>query len=481
MYTLSFLAFVSFAIALAATPLVRELFLKLGVVDPADGKRKLHLGAIPRVGGVAVALAYGGAFGLLMLTGLHGAYTLGKDMDLIWKMTPAAGLVFFVGLMDDLIRVRANVKFLVHVAAAMMAYTAGARVLTIGGQEFEQVWWSLPLTVFWLVLCTNAFNLIDGVDGLASGVGVFAALTAMAAGLMHGHYGLVMATAPLAGALLGFLRYNFSPASIFLGDSGSYVVGFLLGCYGLLWSQKAATLLGMTAPLMALAIPLMDTGVSVVRRFLSGHPLFRADRGHIHHKLLDRGWTVRRAVLVLYAVCGMAAVLSLVGSAWQGRMTGLALVVFVAGAWVGVQHLGYAELSTVGNMIRPRGFRRMIGAEISLRAVKEGLLRSRSGADVWDVVTKGAKEFGFASATMFLDGVRYSERWAAVSDEWRLVVPLSDRGYLELGHGFEATATSPMADLLARIVKDGIVADSRPVGATPGFAESLGRVATAGD
>lgn len=481
MYTLSFLAFVSFVVALAATPLVRELFLRLGVVDFADGKRKLHIGAIPRVGGVALVLAYGGTFGLLLLTNLHGAETLAKDIDLVWKLAPAAGLVFFIGLMDDMIRVRAKVKFLVHVVAAMLAYTAGARVLNIGGRGFEEVWWSLPLTVFWLVLCTNAFNLIDGVDGLASGVGVFAALTAMAAGLMHGHYGLVMATAPLAGALLGFLRYNFSPASIFLGDSGSYVVGFLLGCFGLLWSQKAATLLGMTAPLMALAIPLMDTGLSVVRRFLSGRPLFCADRGHIHHKLLERGWPVRRAVLVLYAVCGMAAILSLVGSAWQGRMTGLALVVFVAGAWVGVQHLGYTELSTVGNLIRPRGFRRMIGAEMSLRAIKEGLARAESPADVWEVVSKGAKEFGFSSAIMFLDGVKYGGRWVVVRDEWRLLVPLADHGFLELGHGFESTAASPMADLLARVIKDGIDAYHRPAKSLQEFANSVSTAATAGD
>jgi len=134
------------------------------------------------------------------------------------------------------------------------------------------------------VACVNAFNLIDGLDGLAAGLGLFATLTTFAAALLQQNFELAIATVPLSGALLGFLRYNFSPATIFLGDCGSQTVGFLLGCYGVLWSQKATTLLGMTAPVMALSIPLLDTALSVARRLLGGRPIFRADRGHIHHR-----------------------------------------------------------------------------------------------------------------------------------------------------------------------------------------------------
>jgi len=289
-----------------------------------------------------------------------------------------------------------------------------------------------------------------------SGVGVFAALTAMAAGLLQDNYALVMATAPLAGALIGFLRYNFSPASIFLGDSGSYLVGFLLGCYGLLWSQKAATLLGMTAPLMALAIPLMDTGLSVVRRFLRGQPLFGADRGHIHHKLLERGWTVRRAVLVLYGACGLGAVLSLAGSAWQGKMTGLALVVFAVAAWLGVQNLGYAELTTAGKMIRPRGFRRLLGAELALKTMKEGLEKAGTGEEVWRVVERGVKELGYSTAVMELDGARYGEWTGEEGEQWRLVVPLEGRGRLELGHGFHVNGVATVTHPLAMMVREAL-------------------------
>ena len=145
------------------------------------------------------------------------------------------------------------------------------RTLVIGRDnlaDYDIGAFGAPLTILWLVACANAFNLIDGVDGLASGVGLLATLTMLAAGLLHGDAGLVIVTAPLAGALVGFLRSNFNPASIFLGDCGSLTIGFLLGCFAAIWSQKSATLLGMTAPLMALSVPLLDTGASIVRRFL---------------------------------------------------------------------------------------------------------------------------------------------------------------------------------------------------------------------
>ena len=152
-------------------------------------------------------------------------------------------------------------------------------------------WLSLPLTLLWLVGCANAFNLIDGIDGLATGAGLFATVTILIGALLSNNVPLALATVPLAGALLGFLRYNFNPASIFLGDSGSLTIGFLLGCYGVLWSQKGATMLGMTAPLMALAVPLLDTGLAVARRFLRHQPIMSGDAAHIHHRLLARGLT----------------------------------------------------------------------------------------------------------------------------------------------------------------------------------------------
>ena len=188
-------------------------------------------------------------------------------------------------------------------------YLAGVHLTTLGGHLLSP-WLSTPATVLWLVLCANSLNLIDGLDGLACGIGLFATATALlAAGVQH-NISLAYAVIPLFGALLGFLRYNFNPARIFLGDSGSLFVGFLLGCFGLLWTEKSATLLGLTAPLMVFAIPLLDTTLAIVRRFLHNKPIFSADRGHIHHRLLARGLAPQKVVLLLYACCAVGALCS---------------------------------------------------------------------------------------------------------------------------------------------------------------------------
>ena len=151
------------------------------------------------------------------------------------------------------------------------AYWAGIHIQALAGYALAGhglagsaagAWWNLPVTILWLIACTNAINLIDGVDGLATGVGLFATITTLIAALLQHNTALALATVPLAGCLLGFIRYNFNPASIFLGDCGSLFIGFLLGCYAVVWSQKAATILGMTAPLMALSIPLLDLAVA---------------------------------------------------------------------------------------------------------------------------------------------------------------------------------------------------------------------------
>ena len=227
------------------------------------------------------------------------------------------------------------------------------------------------MTLVWLVMCANAFNLIDGLDGLASGMGLFATLTTFLAAVLHGNESLALVTLPLAGALLEFLRYNFNPASVFLGDSGSLLIGFLLGSYGVIWSQKSATLLGMTAPLMALAIPLLDVCLSVTRRWLRGQPIFTADRGHIHHRLLDLGTTHRRVVLILYAVCGFYAALSLLQSLLSNQVGGLIIILFCAATWIGIQHLGYNEFDAAGRTLRSGAVQRLVHGQLAIQAFEK--------------------------------------------------------------------------------------------------------------
>ena len=179
------------------------------------------------------------------------------------------------------------------------------------------------------------------------GLGLFAAATTLIAALLQSNVPLALATAPLVGALLGFLRYNFNPATIFLGDSGSLFLGFLLGCYGVLWSQKSATILGMTAPLLVLFIPLLDTALVIVRRFLRRQPIFTGDRGHIHHKLLERGFA-RRRVAPLYAASVVGAVCSI--AIMQAQFSVIVIVFFGLLLFIGVWCLGYAEFGIATRM-----------------------------------------------------------------------------------------------------------------------------------
>ncbi len=212
MYSLAFLMGLSALAAWLLTPAIRNLCRAQGWLDQPD-HRKQHTQAVPRLGGLAIMLAYGLSLLVFAMLPLAVSLETRPHWSQILRLLPGVSLVLFMGLVDDLRGLRPFTKIVAEVAAALTAYSAGVR---IGGDE----WWALPLTVLWLVGTTNAVNLIDGVDGLAAGVSLFATLTMFAAAMIHGNMLLAIVTAPLAGCLIGFLRYNFEPASIFLGDSG---------------------------------------------------------------------------------------------------------------------------------------------------------------------------------------------------------------------------------------------------------------------
>ena len=451
MYSLLLLGVVSFVVSLLLTPFIRNLFRHFGVVDQPDEPRKLHRHAVPRVGGVAIVLAYVLSFSLLLLSRFSGGAIVSGALPFVWRMAPAAALIFFTGLLDDLIGLKPWQKLVGQVGAAVLAYWAGVQIGSIGGHPVEP-WLDFPITLLWLVACTNAVNLIDGVDGLATGIGLFATITTLVAALLQNNIQLAFATVPLAGCLLGFLRYNFNPATIFLGDSGSLFVGFLLGCYGVLWSQKSATILGMTAPLMAFAIPLLDTALAVARRFLRQQPIFGADRGHIHHRLLDRGLTPRRVALLLYGVCGIAAILSLcVGTR---NLAGIVIVIFCAGTWIGIQHLGYVEFGVAGRMFVDGAFRRLLNNQIALRSFQDKLAAAHSPEECWATIRQTYGQFGFLGVDLNLAGRHYSERTGQVdrADCWTMSVPISDSDYVKLtrqfGLGSQHMVAGPFADVL---------------------------------
>jgi UDP-GlcNAc:undecaprenyl-phosphate/decaprenyl-phosphate GlcNAc-1-phosphate transferase len=454
-YSLELAAVASFLLAYVLTPAVRDWFLKVGWLDRPDGDRKVHSVPIPRVGGIAIVAAYVGTFAIVAAVDLNGWKTTQIRLDLVLSVLPGVAIVFLIGLLDDKRGVRPWLKLGAQLAAALIVFIGGLHVKVLHLACFDKWWLSLPVTLLWLVLCTNAFNLIDGMDGLSSGLGLFATLTLICAAAIQKNFPLLLATIPLAGALLGFLRYNSSPASIFLGDCGSYAMGFLLGCFGIVWSQKSATLLGLTAPIVCFAVPLLDLLLAVVRRLLNSNPIFGADRHHMHHRLLDRGLTPRRAVLVLYGSAGLAAVFALLSTVLRDMYAGLIFIPFVCAAWLGVKNLGYKELQAVDPVRFVGKARQSIQAEKILQAARMKLGAAETSHARWEAIKTMARDLGFCYVGTTMEGVSFFESFDSLEEvpAWIITIPLGGGRRLELAHRWErqelaAACMHSLAELL---------------------------------
>lgn len=337
----------SLLISFVATKLVRDFANRKGWVSAPQHPRHLHTRPLPRLGGVAIALSFLVAIvlGLGVQQLLHPE-TSPSALHPLLTILPPALLVFLLGIYDDLRTAGPYLKFGVQAVAGGMLFAGGLRIsdipLLFGAHQFS--WFvGLPLTIFWVMAITNAFNLIDGLDGLAAGSALFSTMVMFVVAALGSISLVSLVTLALAGAILGFLRYNFNPATIFLGDCGSLFVGFLLSALSLQGAQKAPTLIAVAIPLVSFGLPILETVLSIARRFISGRPVFTADREHIHHKLLEHGWSHRQVVIILYGVSAVFALLSLFLLWPTGSTLGLVLAVLGTGIWLGVQHLGYLE------------------------------------------------------------------------------------------------------------------------------------------
>jgi len=292
---------VAIAVSISLTPLVRRLAIRLGVMDHPN-RRKVHRLPTPRMGGVAVYAAWScGA--------LAGVYLLKQAalFQVIWPVVGLGGLVVALGVWDDWKDASGTAKLAAQCGIASLIFLAGLRIDRLsnpfGGEMFFPWPVSYLVTVLWVIGVMNAMNLIDGLDGLASGVAAIISYGLMAAGLYLDSPISVVLLAALAGACLGFLRYNFHPATIFLGDSGSQFLGFVFAVASLIEHQyKAATAASLLLPLTAMMLPIVDTGLAVFRRLKGRRSLFRADKFHLHHRLLRLGLSHRRVVAFFYMV-----------------------------------------------------------------------------------------------------------------------------------------------------------------------------------
>lgn len=305
------LALGTLAVTLLATPVIMALARRLGALD-RPGPRRVHHDAIPTLGGLAIAAAVLGVAWLARV--LPGpAYAL--DSRPLLGLTLAAVPILALGVRDDLAGVSPWVKLAVQACAAAVLVVFGYGIPLVTnpfGPPLALGWLSVPLTITWVLVVVNAINLIDGLDGLASGVVLFAAAALWWVAHSHADFYVMFFAALLIGATLGFLRYNFPPARVFMGDTGSQFLGLTLAAVSLLQNRKGTATVTLLFPLVAMGLPIADSLLAFARRVLGGRPVFRADSGHIHHRLLRLGLSPRGAVLSLWYLCAYLGVMAVV-------------------------------------------------------------------------------------------------------------------------------------------------------------------------
>ncbi|MBN2573483.1 MAG: undecaprenyl/decaprenyl-phosphate alpha-N-acetylglucosaminyl 1-phosphate transferase [Deltaproteobacteria bacterium] len=334
-------------VAALLTPLLRRFALRHRLIDDHVSARRVHGRPIPRLGGLAIAAA----FYVPLLALLFEPSSVGEIFYADSRMAIAflAGGVALcaLGLLDDIRGSGAPIKFLVQFAIAGGLYYFGFRIEVLSLPFLGTVSLgalSLLFTLLWIVGVINAMNLIDGLDGLAAGVGLFGVLTAFVLAATRGDPIMMLFMASLAGSLVGFLFYNFNPASIFMGDTGSMFIGYVLAVGSVQTSQKSSTVVAILVPLVALGLPIADTLLAMIRRALRHRPLFSADRSHIHHKLLDLGLSQKQAVLVLYGVSILLGGTALLLTVASSRESAAILVAMGLLGFLAMRKLGYGHI-----------------------------------------------------------------------------------------------------------------------------------------
>ncbi|MCI5157822.1 MAG: undecaprenyl/decaprenyl-phosphate alpha-N-acetylglucosaminyl 1-phosphate transferase, partial [Candidatus Electrothrix sp. AUS1_2] len=330
MLTLLFVFITACLTALALTPLIRQLALYFDLTDEPSA-RKMHSEKIPRIGGVALLSGFFLPFLVLFFFRPYSPATqnLFSD-DMLPCFVGGAVLIFLLGLLDDVRELSFSVKIIGQLLVALFVYFCGLQITAVTtpfGPGFSIGLFSLPVTVFWFLLVINAINLIDGLDGLAAGICLFVSLSMFFVCIVNGQQTTAFAFAALAGTLIGFLRYNFYPASIFMGDSGSYFLGYCLAALSIGGAMKGQMATAMLIPIIALGVPLIDTLWAPIRRFINGQSIFQPDNRHIHHRLVKLGFTQQRAVLLLYVLTVLLGICSMLLVHTQNETS--ALIFFV--------------------------------------------------------------------------------------------------------------------------------------------------------
>jgi UDP-GlcNAc:undecaprenyl-phosphate GlcNAc-1-phosphate transferase len=470
MYSVILAFLTALAVTACLTPLVRRLALALGAVDDPTARR-VHTRTIPRMGGIAIVLGF--FLPLLAVFALNTgtARIFFGAPRLVAALVTGSLLVAGLGLFDDIVGVGAKAKLAVQIAAGCIAFAGGLRIDALSLPLFGAVplgILALPATVLWIIAIINALNLIDGLDGLAGGVAFFACLTNFIVAVLGGNILIGFISATLAGAIVGFLFFNFNPAKIFMGDSGSMFLGFVLACSSLLGAgtQKSPTIIAILVPLIALGLPIMDMLFAVARRFMERRSIFSADRGHIHHRLLDLGLTHRRAVLVLYGVSLAFTLVALAmhfGRSWQVGGALVALTVLLVGV---VRFVGYINARLALGRVPHGAF-----VDRLRRGIPNVLTRfaaARSADEIQAILELFAQDHGILAVSILAgQGARLASwRWEmpeanrqgvreAVSAKFAVKDSVGVASDVEFFWDSPETTVSPQAEILLQLVADG--------------------------
>ncbi len=462
----------SLVLSVLVTPLIRRFALRIGAVSTPGG-RHVHSRSIPRLGGIGLAFAW--AVPVVALSLRDGLVLRALDGKWLHVVTLVGGgaAICTVGALDDVRGLRSSYKLAAQVAVAIVAFACGFHIQAIHLPLFGDLQmgaFALPVTILWIVGVTNAVNLIDGLDGLATGVAFFAAFTSFVIASISGSVFVALTMAALMGALVGFLFFNFNPARIFMGDSGSYFLGFVLATTALAGGglqQKASTAVSLLVPVLALGVPIFDTLFSMFRRVIERRPIFSADRGHVHHRLLDLGLTHRRAVMILYAVSSVLAGGAIAVSLGRSWHVGLALL-SVSVVFVGfVRFLGYFEYLHLRKRQRHRlrdpfteNLRRVIPrliVSLSKTSGEDGALsvleRLTSETPISSVEVLAPDEAGITARCWTANGVDSASR-----DCVEMVFPIGPEtsaiAKLRFRWSCDAADPAPQVDVLLQILVD---------------------------
>lgn len=317
---------VSFAFTFATTPLVRRFAFKIGAIDIPKDNRRMHKKPTPRIGGLAII------FGFTVAT-----LCFAQPSRQLYGTLSGAAIIAIMGVIDDCKNLTAKLKFVIQIIAALVVVFAGdikIDVFTNPNFLSDNPYWVLPewlsvtLTVIWIVFITNAVNFIDGLDGLAAGVSAIMSISLVFISIRVGEYSIAILGIALMGSCFGFLPFNFNPAKIFMGDTGSTFLGFMLATLSIQGVFKSYAVISFAVPLLILGLPLFDALFAMIRRILRGQSPMTADRGHLHHRLVDMGFSQKQTVFILYAISGVLGITAVL-LAESGVLRALLLVICV--------------------------------------------------------------------------------------------------------------------------------------------------------